>query len=95
MKRVPSDAASGITVTFDPNACEAHESPPPFAFRHRIIPAVQELVAERFGAIKAESGPDAIARLCSAKCTNEENYLMQKLFRAGVGTNNLDHCARL
>ncbi|MFP4209891.1 MAG: formate dehydrogenase subunit alpha [Alkalispirochaeta sp.] len=40
-------------------------------------------------------GPDAIAGLASAKCTNEENYLFQKLMRAGIGTNNVDHCARL
>jgi predicted molibdopterin-dependent oxidoreductase YjgC len=53
------------------------------------------LVAERLGTIKAESGPDSIAFLSSAKCTNEENYLMQKLARAVIGTNNVDHCARL
>ncbi len=44
---------------------------------------------------KEESGPDAIGVLASAKCTNEENYLLQKLTRAGIGTNNIDHCARL
>ena len=33
--------------------------------------------------------------LASARVTNEENYLFQKLFRAGIGTNNVDHCARL
>ena len=53
------------------------------------------LVAERLGAIKTESGPDSIAFLSSAKCTNEENYLLQKLSRAVIGTNNVDHCARL
>ncbi len=53
------------------------------------------LIASRFTAIKAESGPDAIALLCSAKCTNEENYLMQKLARQVIGTHNIDHCARL
>jgi len=53
------------------------------------------LVAERLGTIKAESGPNSIAFLSSAKCTNEENYLMQKLARAVIGTNNVDHCARL
>lgn len=53
------------------------------------------LVAERLGAIKAESGPDAIGFLCSAKCTNEDNYLMQKFARQVIGTNNVDHCARL
>ena len=53
-----------------------------------------DLVAN-LAAIKAESGPDAIALLCSAKCTNEENYLMQKLARQVIGTHNIDHCARL
>ncbi len=53
------------------------------------------LVAERFSAIKREAGPDAIAGLSSARCTNEENYLFQKFMRAVIGTNNVDHCARL
>jgi len=54
-----------------------------------------DLVAGRLSAINAESGPDAIAMLCSAKCTNEDNYLMQKLARQVIGTHNIDHCARL
>ncbi len=53
------------------------------------------LVADKFGAIKAESGPNSLAFLSSAKCTNEENYLMQKFARAVIGTNSVDHCARL
>lgn len=52
-------------------------------------------VAERLSAIKEEHGPDAIGGLSSATCTNEENYLFQKFARAAVGTNNVDHCARL
>jgi len=39
--------------------------------------------------------PEEVAVISSAKCTNEENYLMQKLARAVIGTNNVDHCARL
>jgi predicted molibdopterin-dependent oxidoreductase YjgC len=53
------------------------------------------LIAEKFSAIKASHGPDAIAGLASARCTNEDNYLMQKFMRAAIGTNNIDHCARL
>jgi predicted molibdopterin-dependent oxidoreductase YjgC len=53
------------------------------------------LIAERLGTIKAESGPNSLAFLSSAKCTNEENYLLQKFARAVIGTNNVDHCARL
>ncbi len=54
-----------------------------------------DLISEKLTAIKAQSGPDAIAILSSAKCTNEENYLMHKLARQVIGTNNIDHCARL
>jgi len=53
------------------------------------------LVAQRLGQIKQRYGADALAGLSSAKCTNEENYLFQKFMRAVVGTNNVDHCARL
>lgn len=53
------------------------------------------LVAEKLGKIKEQHGSDSIAAFSSARCTNEENYLMQKLMRAVIGTNNIDHCARL
>jgi predicted molibdopterin-dependent oxidoreductase YjgC len=53
------------------------------------------MVASRLKKIKEEKGPDSIAFLTSAKCTNEENYLLQKVARAVVGTNHVDHCARL
>ncbi len=52
-------------------------------------------VVSRLKRMKEENGPDSIAGLTSAKCTNEENYLFQKWMRAVVGTNNVDHCARL
>jgi predicted molibdopterin-dependent oxidoreductase YjgC len=54
-----------------------------------------DVVARRFAAVKAESGGDSIAVLASAKCTSEENYLVNKLTRQVIGTNNIDHCARL
>ena len=53
------------------------------------------LIAKKLKKIKSESGPDSIAGLSSAKCTNEDNYVFQKFIRAGIGTNNVDHCARL
>ncbi len=52
------------------------------------------LIGRRLRAIKAESGPDAIACIASSKCTNEEAYLVQKLARAVIGTNNIDNCSR-
>lgn len=54
-----------------------------------------ELVSSRLMELRQEHGPDAIGVLTSAKCTNEENYLLQKFARAVIGTNNVDHCARL
>ena len=50
-----------------------------------------DLVAEKFSAARG----DAFAAIASAKLTNEENYLLQKFSRAVMGTNNVDHCARL
>jgi formate dehydrogenase alpha subunit len=54
-----------------------------------------DLTARRLAEVRAQSGPDAIGVLASAKCTNEENYLMQKFARQVVGTHSVDHCARL
>ncbi len=52
-------------------------------------------VANKLQEIIKKYGPDSIAVLSSAKCTNEENYLLSKFARAVIGTNNIDHCARL
>ncbi|MGI9545445.1 MAG: formate dehydrogenase subunit alpha [Cyclobacteriaceae bacterium] len=54
-----------------------------------------DFIAEKLTKIKERYGPDAIAGISSSRCTNEENYLMQKFMRAVIGTNNIDGCARL
>lgn len=54
-----------------------------------------DIVGNRLREIKKKFGADAIGVLSSAKCTNEENFLMMKFARAVLGTNNIDHCARL
>lgn len=54
-----------------------------------------DYIAEGLHAIKRTHGPDAIAGISSSRCTNEENYLMQKFMRAVIGTNNIDGCARV
>ncbi len=53
------------------------------------------ITARKLAEIRAAYGADSIGILTSAKCTNEENYLMNKLARQVIGTNNIDHCARL
>lgn len=54
-----------------------------------------QYLAEKLLAIKAQHGSDAIAGISSSRCTNEENYLMQKMIRVALGTNNIDCCARV
>jgi formate dehydrogenase major subunit len=64
-------------------------------FREASWEEALDLAASRLKALHSEHGPGAIAGFGSAKCSNEEAYLFQKLIRAGFGTNNVDHCTRL
>ena len=63
-------------------------------FREAGWEEAYSLIARRFGEIRAESGPDSLAFVASSKCSCEESYLMQKLARAVIGTNNIDNCSR-
>ncbi|MBT7149451.1 MAG: formate dehydrogenase subunit alpha, partial [Thiotrichales bacterium] len=54
-----------------------------------------DFIKDKFESIKSEHGSDAIAGISSARCTNEENYMFQKMIRQLVGTNNIDCCARV
>lgn len=53
-----------------------------------------ELVVSNIKKAKEKYGPDSIAGLSSARCTNEDNFVFQKMMRVAIGTNNVDHCAR-
>jgi formate dehydrogenase major subunit len=64
-------------------------------FREATWEEALGLVARRLSEIHADGGPGAIAGFGSAKCSNEEAYLFQKLIRTGFHTNNVDHCTRL
>ena len=63
-------------------------------FREASWDEALDLVASKFREIIAKDGPDAIAGVSCARSINEDSYAMQKLFRAVLGTNNIDHCAR-
>jgi len=54
-----------------------------------------DITSQKLGKTIDQYGPDSVGVLTSAKCTNEENYLMNKFTRQVIGTNNIDHCARL
>ena len=56
---------------------------------------VYDYITEKFNYYKKEFGPDSLAGISSSRCTNEENYLMQKFYRAVIQTNNIDGCARV
>lgn len=63
-------------------------------FREATWDEALDMIASKLTEIK-EADPEALAFLSSARCTNEDNYLMQKLVRTVIGTHNIDHCARL
>jgi len=54
-----------------------------------------DFIKDKLNEIKKKHGPDAIAGISSARCTNEENYVFQKMIRAAIGTNSVDCCARI
>src|SRR5262249_24147448 len=64
-------------------------------FREASWDEALDLVASRLKGIREKHGSGALAGFGSAKCSNEEAYLFQKLIRAVLGTNNVDHCTRL
>ncbi len=65
------------------------------AFREATWDEALDLVASKLTGIRDTHGPGALAGFGSAKCSNEEAYLFQKMMRAVFGTNNVDHCTRL
>ncbi|HEY7195038.1 MAG TPA: formate dehydrogenase subunit alpha [Gemmatimonadales bacterium] len=64
-------------------------------FREATWEEALELTAQELLRIKATRGPAALACFSSAKCSNEENYLLMRMYRGALGTNNVDHCTRL
>ncbi|RCV86602.1 formate dehydrogenase subunit alpha [Billgrantia montanilacus] len=78
----------GLDPAFDPAAPLTH-------FREASWDEALDMAADGLKRLKVEHGPAALAGFGSAKCTNEEAWLFQKLVRTGFGTNNVDHCTRL
>ncbi len=64
-------------------------------FREATWEEAMSLTAQELLRLKRTRGPESLAALSSAKCTNEENYVMMRMVRAALGTNNVDHCTRL
>ncbi|QJQ96868.1 MULTISPECIES: formate dehydrogenase subunit alpha [Halomonadaceae] len=78
----------GLDPTFDPANPTTH-------FREASWEEALDVAATGLVALKQRHGPDALAGFGSAKCSNEEAWLFQKLVRTGFGSNHVDHCTRL
>ncbi|TSA15479.1 MAG: formate dehydrogenase subunit alpha [Comamonadaceae bacterium] len=83
-----ADAPKSADFTMDPGD-------PLSVFREATWEEALALAGGSLAAIRDNAGPQALAGLGSAKCSNEEAYLFQKLVRTGFRTNNVDHCTRL
>jgi formate dehydrogenase major subunit len=81
-------AAKGLDPAFDPAWPLTH-------FREASWDEALAFAAQGLIDLKATNGPDALAGFGSAKCSNEEAWLFQKLVRTGFGSNHVDHCTRL
>ncbi len=77
-----------VNETFDPTNPHTH-------FREASWEEALDIAAQGLQKIRHAQGGQALAGFGSAKCSNEEAYLFQKLVRTGFGTNNVDHCTRL
>ena len=82
------DVPKTASMPFDPANPLTH-------FREASWEEALDMAAGRLAKVRDEHGPSAMAGFGSAKGTNEEAYLVQKLVRTGFGTNNVDHCTRL
>ena len=82
------DVPKSASMPFDPANPLTH-------FREASWEEALDMAAGRLARVRDEHGPSAMAGFGSAKGTNEEAYLVQKLVRIGFGTNNVDHCTRL
>ncbi|EWH01975.1 hypothetical protein Q427_11230 [Halomonas sp. BC04] len=83
-----SGVPKGLDPDFDPATPLTH-------FREADWEEALDLAAKGLVGLKAAHGPDALAGFGSAKCSNEEAWLFQKLVRTGFGSNHVDHCTRL
>lgn len=88
---------TGLPVLNDGDVRDRVATPPDWydPFREATWEEAMSLTAQELLRIKRESGPNALAALSSAKCSNEDNYIFMRMIRGALGTNNVDHCTRL
>jgi formate dehydrogenase major subunit len=97
LRSVGKPPLTGLPVLNEYDVRDRAATPPGWysAFREATWEEAMSLVAQELLRIKREYGPKALAALSSAKCSNEDNYVFMRMIRAGLNTNNVDHCTRL
>jgi formate dehydrogenase major subunit len=88
---------TGLPVLLDGDVRDRVATPEDWynPFREATWEEALSLTAQELLRIRQTSGPDALAALSSAKCSNEDNYIFMRMVRGALGTNNVDHCTRL
>ena len=96
-RQVGKPPLTGMAPSDDGDVRDRAATPPEWydPFREATWDEALSLTAQELLRLRDTIGPAALAAFSSAKCTNEENYLLMRMVRAGLGTNNVDHCSRL
>ena len=96
-RQVGKPPRTGLPLTDDGDVRDRVATPPEWyePFREATWEEAMSLTAQELLRIRDEQGNGALAAFSSAKCSNEENYALMRMVRAGFGTNNVDHCTRL
>ena len=97
LRQVGKPPLTGMAPSDDGDVRDRIATPPEWyeSFREASWEEAMSLAAQELARIRDTSGPEALAAFSSAKCSNEENYVLMRMVRAGFRTNNVDHCTRL
>jgi formate dehydrogenase major subunit len=97
LRQVGKPPQTGLAPSEDGDVRDRVATPPEWyqSFREATWEEAMSLTAQELLRIRDSRGPRALAAFSSAKCSNEENYLLMRMVRAGFRTNNVDHCTRL
>lgn len=96
-RQVGKPPLTGLPVLDDGDVRDRNATPPEWydSFREASWEEAMSLTAQELARIREIVGPQALAAFSSAKCSNEENYALMRMVRAGFRTNSVDHCTRL
>ena len=97
VRQVGKPPLTGLPVVDDGDVRDRNATPPEWyeSFREASWEEAMSLTAQELARLRDTMGPRSLAAFSSAKCSNEENYALMRMVRAGFRTNSVDHCTRL